>query len=148
MTAPNAKRIQSLADQVAGRCVAARVRALNRLISNVYNARLTPSGITIGQFSILTAIIKTQPVAPAKIGAILGLEKSTLSRNLDLLRRNGWIDIAGTRKKQAITLTPRGAELYAEAFPRWRAAQAEVLGWLAADAGKLDDVIRACNPNR
>jgi DNA-binding MarR family transcriptional regulator len=146
MAIVSAKRLQSLADQAAGQCVAARVRALNRLISNVYNAKLSPAGITISQFGILTAVIKTQPVQPAKIGAILGLEKSTLSRNLDLLRRNGWVEIDGTRKNQTVRLTPSGAELYSRAFPHWRAAQDEVLGRLGLEAQKLGDLLRVCKP--
>jgi DNA-binding MarR family transcriptional regulator len=143
----NVGRLNPLADHVAGQCIALRVRALNRLITNVYNARLSGTGVTISQFSILTAIIKSQPVGPAKIGAILHLEKSTLSRNLDLMRRRGWIDLAGTRRAQRISLTRGGAETYARAFPQWQAAQDEVSRMVGPAAQTLADLVQRAGKN-
>lgn len=99
------------------------MRGLNRLISNLYNEELKKSGITVSQFNILTAIIKTQPVAPSKIGTILRLEKSTLSRNLDLLGRKGWIETRGSGRNLRVVLTQAGGHTYARGGPHWETAQ-------------------------
>jgi DNA-binding MarR family transcriptional regulator len=116
-------RLQACADRVAKNCVALRLQSLNRLISSIYNDALGPAGITISQFSILTAIIKMQPVAPSKIAAALNLERSTLSRNLKVMRRNGWIELRGSGRRPQVALTRKGGGVYAKGTVLWERAQ-------------------------
>jgi DNA-binding MarR family transcriptional regulator len=127
------RRLQACADRVADECAASRLRALNRLISSLYNEALGPSGLTISQFSILTAIIKMEPVSPSRIGSVLGLEKSTLSRNLKLLLRNRWIERHASGRKLRIAITRAGKQVYGKGVPHWEAAQRKALAILGAE---------------
>jgi DNA-binding MarR family transcriptional regulator len=127
------RRLKACADRIAVECAASRLRALNRLISSLYNEALGPSGLTISQFSILTAIIKMQPVPPSKIGAILGIEKSTLSRNLKLLLRNQWIERRGSGRNLRVAVTPAGKRVYGKGVPHWEAAQRKSLAIVGSE---------------
>lgn len=113
------KRVQC----VAQHCVASRLRKLNRVVTNLYNAELAALGMTASQFNILTALANLQPTSPAQIGGVLHLEKSSLSRNLKLMRRNGWIGSDGRARNLQVRISAKGEGLYARAFPCWERAQ-------------------------
>jgi hypothetical protein len=58
------------------------------------------------------------------LARMLAFDKTTLSRSLGLMRRNGWIELAtadGHRKH--LRLTKDGTKLFAVARPGWRRAQ-------------------------
>ena len=64
---------------------------------------------------------------------MLFMEKSTVSRNVDRMRKKGWIDVAGKDDgvSQIVTVTPKGRKLLAAAHVEWKKAQkqaAELLG--------------------
>jgi DNA-binding MarR family transcriptional regulator len=115
--------VKKMADQVERDCVGLNLRQLNRFITTVFNTEFAPVGITSSQFNVLTAIVKMQPASPAKIARVLHLEKSSLSRNLELMRRNGWLKVGGNRRNIQISLTAKGENVYARTFPRWERAQ-------------------------
>jgi len=55
------------------------------------------------------------------------IEKSTLSRDIELMKQNGWIESdppAGGRN-QTVRATPRGKKLLGRIEPSWEEAQAE-----------------------
>lgn len=76
------------------------------------------------------------------------MEKSTVSRTVDRMRKNGWIDIAGKDDglSQQITVTATGRELLAAAHVEWKKAQkqtAELLGEEGVAAvRRLHDTVR------
>jgi DNA-binding MarR family transcriptional regulator len=115
--------LRARAERVADTCYVVRLRAFNRVISRLYNEALSAGGLTISQFNILTAIVKREPVAPAWICAVLHLEKSTLSRNIELMRRNGWISTESEGRALLISMTDQGRRLYENALPLWERAQ-------------------------
>lgn len=139
---------KTLANFVQQHCVGLRVRQLNRVITGIFNSELTTVGVTSSQFNLLTAIIKMQPVAPVKLAKVLHLEKSTLSRNLKLMRRNGWLRVEGSSRNLQISLTVKGNHVYARTFPCWEKAQyasRKVLGEEMAD--NLRTVIKSLEAN-
>ncbi len=119
------KQILSFADHVAKTCVASKLRRLNRIVTGIYNNAFRSRGITVGQFNILTAILKTEPVSPVRLSTILRIDKSTLSRNLDLMCKNGWIKTENCGRGFLVSVTKHGALLYAECMPYWKMAQKE-----------------------
>lgn len=115
--------IKKQAEGVGRQCVASRLRKLSRLVNGIYNAELTAAGLTISQFNILTALAKLQPTTPAQISRVLRLEKSSLSRNLELMRRNGWIETEGDVRISQLSISAKGERAYARALPGWERAQ-------------------------
>lgn len=122
----NKKEAAELAQKFANGCIAFRVRALNRMITNLYDATLKPFGITVNQTTILAMLNLIGEAGPGEIGQVLVMEKSTVSRNLERMRKNGWIEAAARDGGIAriITVTPAGRKLLAELYPEWEKAQA------------------------
>jgi DNA-binding MarR family transcriptional regulator len=119
-----ARRSLAAARTIAQSCLGWRVRMMNRLVTAHYDDALRPLGLTGAQLSILCALQLSPRRRPVDIGNILKIDKSTLSRNLERMARNGWISKAARRGELGIT--PQGLRLVAEALPRWKKAQAEV----------------------
>jgi len=115
--------LRSHADRVASTCYVVRLRAFNRLISGIYNKSLANSNLTISQFNILTAVVKREPVAATQICSALHLEKSTLSRNIRLMRQNGWVCVETQGRTILISMTNKGRSIYETALPLWERAQ-------------------------
>ena len=64
---------------------------------------------------------------PAEVSRILRIEKSTLSRDVELMKQNGWLesDPPTGGRNQTIRLTTQGQKLLAKIQPSWETAQAE-----------------------
>ena len=115
------------ADRMARECIAVRVRLINRVITALYDEALRPFALRISQANILSAIALLGESRPADVSRVLRIEKSTLSRDVELMKQNGWLESdppAGGRN-QTIRLTPQGAKLLAKIQPSWEKAQAE-----------------------
>lgn len=116
-----------LIDRIAGDCIAVRVRLINRVVSAIYDEALRPLGLRISQGNILVAVARMGEARPAELCRILRIEKSTLSRDVEIMKAAGWIESnppAGGRN-QVLRITPAGRDLIARSGPAWEAAQAE-----------------------
>ncbi len=117
------RRSRAAARDIADSCLGLRVRMLNRLVTALFDDALRPLGLTGAQLSILCALQLSPRRRPVDIGTLLKIDKSTLSRNLDRMRRNGWLTKSATRGE--LDLTTEGTRLIAQAQPLWAAAQTE-----------------------
>lgn len=129
----NAREATKLAKFVAADCIAYRVRLLSRVITGIYDRALLPLGLKVNQANILTMLSLTEQASSADIARVLLMDKSTVSRTVDRMKKNGWISISslGDGASQVITVTPQGRELLAKAHTQWEKAQkqaAELLG--------------------
>jgi DNA-binding MarR family transcriptional regulator len=142
MTANQKPGTRTIAATIASECLAVRVRLLNRVVSGVYDQALRPLGITAGQMNILVVVAKGSAVVPGEIARLLHMEKSTLSRNLDRMRRQGWVEVAPGEAGRGLvaTIAPAGETLLHEALPLWQEAQARAWDLLGADGA--DDLVR------
>ena len=141
-----------LAQKFAGDCLAFRVRVLNRVITNLYDLVLKPFGITVNQTTILALLTLAGKVRPGEIGKELHMEKSTVSRNLKRMRKNGWIMVAAADSGPArvVAVTPAGRKLLAALYPEWQKAQATAAR-LLGDEGvtavrTLHEAVRQISP--
>ncbi|MCR6662074.1 MAG: MarR family winged helix-turn-helix transcriptional regulator [Luteimonas sp.] len=117
----------------ASPCTCFRLRKLSRLLSQRYDAALAPAGINVNQFSILRRAART----PQAIGALaleLGMDRTTLTRDLKHLVDAGWIRFAtgeDARRKQVV-VTAAGNRTVEQARPLWQAVQDET-GMIVGD---------------
>src|SRR5262245_15118859 len=107
MAKPSRKR--SVAERIAEECLAVRSRALNRALSALYDGALRPLGLRVGQLNLLVAIARMGTARPSDLCRVLYMEKSTLSRDLEVLRRNAWliVDESGGRARP-LRISPAG----------------------------------------
>ena len=86
---------------------------------------LRPLGLTTGQLNILVVVTKRGPLAPGEVARRLNMEKSTVSRNVERMRANGWLTVSATDSghKQHLTLTRQGKRLLENSVSAWDEAQ-------------------------
>jgi DNA-binding MarR family transcriptional regulator len=127
---------------IGRRCYALQARKTANEVTRAYNDWLRPAGLEMAQFSTLAAILDGQAPSIAALAHSLGVERTTLVRNLKLMERRGLIAVAArTQRRLTHQLTPAGAQALARALPLWEQAQAAVaaaLGQGAAPAGGSD----------
>jgi DNA-binding MarR family transcriptional regulator len=109
-------------------CTNFKLRQLLRSIARHYDAHFAQAGLKGTQYSLLTAIVASEPVRPAELARAMGLDASTLTRNLRVLIDQGWVvqgpgDDARSRRIEA-TAAGRGKQ--AEARRHWKRAQLEL----------------------
>ena len=91
--------------------------------------------MTIAQVNLLTALGGIGPCAPRKLGEVLQLERSTVSRNLDLLIEKGLVEAVSTDWKgiAEVALSKAGLKKIEAVLPDWRAAQKQAHELLGSD---------------
>ncbi len=139
MAQRNSPAVDRAAETIAGDCLAVRVRMLNRTITAIYDDALRPLGLTAGQLNILVVIARRGPISPGEVARRLNMEKSTVSRNIERMRKNGWVTVmaAESGRKQQLTLTRQGKTLLEKSVPAWDEAQTRaraVLGRRGAES--------------
>jgi DNA-binding MarR family transcriptional regulator len=119
--------VRSDAAEVVRDCIATRVRMANRVITKVYDDALRPLGLTVSQMSLLAVAQDRGLLRQSDVGAELQLDDSTLSRNLERMRANGWLEevSAEDARVHSYRLTQAGTALLDKAIPAWRGAQGE-----------------------
>jgi len=114
-------------EEIAAGCLMARVRMIARRVTRYHDDALRPFGIQASQLNLLVFVARFGPVRRSRIGKILGLDPSTLTRNLRVMTEKGWIgdspDDADGRAR-LMRATPAGLGLIVDVAPAWRTAQA------------------------
>ena len=112
-------------------CFALHARMTARLLSRSYEAALRPLGLKLPQFGILGAIGHGTTASETVLAERLGLERTTLVRNLKVLTQNGWIEpVSEKGRGLRHRLTPAGQALLEAAIPLWQQAQSQLEGRL------------------
>ena len=137
---------QRLLLKVSRDCVAGNLRRATRAVSAIYDQEMAGAGVRGTQFSVLTALALAEELPVGRLAEILGLERTTLTRNLLPLVRDGLVEDvpASDARVRLVRLTAEGRRVVGEALPRWERAQARVLRELGlARAGELLEGLRA-----
>jgi DNA-binding MarR family transcriptional regulator len=126
---------QSPAPAIHTRCACIRARRAARALTDVYDRALEGTGLKITQFSVLRTAARLEPVSISSLAAEMALDRSTLGRNLTLLRQRRLIADAEASdlRERAIRLTPAAHRLLEKASPLWQAAQSSVERALGKD---------------
>jgi DNA-binding MarR family transcriptional regulator len=113
------------AEAIAGECLAVRVRTLNRAVTALYDEALRPHGLRVGQLNLLAAVARMGKARPGDLCRILRMDKSTLSRDVEVMRRHGWLEVDDSSDARArpLRLSAGGASLLERVVPAWRQAQ-------------------------
>ena len=131
-------------------CACHRVRTAARAVTRAYDQVLRPVGLRATQLSLLVATAADDPVSITALAKVMGMDRSTLTRNLRPLESEGLIAVKleGWRRSRALQITKKGRLRLEEALPLWRKAQ-EALRRKLGDRrwesmrSDLDQLIRA-----
>ena len=128
-------------ETIATTCIAGRLRLLNRVVTNLYDDALRPFGVKLSQGNVLAVTAKLGVARPAEVCGILELDTSTLSRTVERMVANGWLEILpdDDGRSHPFRLTDEGKRLMEKAIPAWEQAQAEAKKLLGEDGLRLLD---------
>jgi DNA-binding MarR family transcriptional regulator len=113
-----------------------RWRMTNRVLSAIYDEELRPFGLKSSQLGLLVAVTKAGPVRRIKLGSVLSLDPSTLTRNLAVMLKHGWIEEVpdgGDQRGAPLQATATGRKLLERLAPAWHRAQARARKMLGSN---------------
>jgi len=128
---------------MADQCLCFRARRVSRALTRKYDDALRPLGIQATQLTLLNAIaLSGEDGGPMSATAeMLGLDGTTLSRNLQPLEKAGLVRVGrdpDDRRVRIALLTPAGRRLIQQALPLWKRAHRQVVTALGpAEAREL-----------
>lgn len=126
---PDAEALRSLGVQIAATCAGFNLRRASRAVSQHFDRALVPAGLRMTQFTLLGALALAGSATTNQMAKALVIDRTTLTRNLRLLRNAGFITSrqGGAGREQILMLTPHGTATLAQAYPLWQAAQSAIV---------------------
>lgn len=129
-------------------CTNFRLRRLTRVVSRHYDTHMAACGLKTSQYSLLSHVQQLGPLRPVDLARAMGVDASTLTRNLRPLVAAGWVvQGAGVdARSNLLSITDAGRDKRLEAQRHWRAAQLSLndmlgSGHVAALHALLDDTL-------
>jgi DNA-binding MarR family transcriptional regulator len=109
-------------------CMCASLRRASRALTQFYEEALRPFGLRSSQFTILQVLTRVRQVSQGKLGQILAMDSTTLTRTLKTMSREGWIaERRGEdRRERLLSLSEAGRDRFNGAVPAWETAQAQM----------------------
>lgn len=116
-------------------CLVLNTRMAARAVTRRADRKLKPFGVSAAQFNILGALHQKPGRSVTEMANSLAMDRTTLSRNLDVLERKGLVKATAPAEgmhanSRLSALTGQGTALIEEILPEWRKAQAELRGAL------------------
>jgi DNA-binding MarR family transcriptional regulator len=107
-------------------CYCATLRQAARAVTALYEETLAESGLHATQYTALQLMKLAPNLTTTEIADALGLDQTTATRMLSLVRKGGLaVDARGADRRERLwKLTAAGEKAYQELRPAWEAAQA------------------------
>src|SRR5581483_6453480 len=123
--ASEADALRMVSGEIAATCAGFNLRRASRAVSQHFDHALAPAGLRMTQFTLLSALALGGSVTTNELAHALVIDRTTLTRNLRLLRDAGLVMIepGQTGRERRMTLTANGRAALAQAIPLWRVAQ-------------------------
>jgi len=99
-------------------CIGNKLRRLSRIVDGQFRSSLKDFSITENQMTLLFLLQSTGTVDQGVIGKKLFLERSSVSRNINVLHRNGYVSKSSEYRPQ-VSLTVEGTKLVKQLIPLW-----------------------------
>ena len=136
--------------EILATCACHKVRTAARAVTRAYDEALRPAGLRATQLSVLVATAVDNALSITALANLMGMDRSTLTRNLRPLETEGLITIGreGWRRSRTLEITKKGRTRLRDSMPLWEKAQRALrtkLGDRRWDVIRkdLDDLIRA-----
>lgn len=121
------------AAEVYATCVCLGVQRAARGVARRYDEALRSTGLTSGQFTILSSLLREEPTPIGSLAELLGLDRTTLNRNLRPLESENLVSTVSDPKDarvRRVQLTSAGRRRLEAAIPLWRKIQSDSNGRL------------------
>jgi len=118
---------------------------MSRSLTQLYEEALRALGLRATQFTILQVLSRSGEVSQSRLGEMLAMDSTTLTRTLDVMRRQGWLEArqGEDRRWRFWRLADEGEALLRRAEPAWEEVQARVRRRLGKE--NWDKLLRLSN---
>jgi len=135
---------------LSGECACFNLRKTTRVITQLFDKNIKPSGLNGTQYTLLVVLAATKDPTISALALRLRMNRTTLTRNLRPLEKEGLLRIlrGSDQRTSIITLTDKGRATLLKAFPLWQKAQKSIVDkfgkayWkgMLEDLKKLTDI--------
>jgi DNA-binding MarR family transcriptional regulator len=119
-----------------GPCACTQARRFARKLSSLYDGLLSPEDLTITQYSLLADIERAGQLSHAVLAEKIGMDRTTLTRNLRPLTRARWVTARSgkDRRQRLLQLTAAGRRKLFRSLPLWEEAQRQFLSQIGTES--------------
>src|SRR5919198_2631392 len=112
----------------AGTCTCGELRKAARAITLLYDNAFKSTGLLSTQFGVLQIICDIDSIRISDLAGKLGMDRTTLTRNLSVLERQGFTEISQGKdhRTRIVTATQKGRNAVAKAILLWNEVQHKV----------------------
>lgn len=109
-------------------CTCGKLREAARAVTLLYDNAFKSSGLLSTQLGVLHTIYNSASITISELAGELGMDRTTLTRNLSVLEREGLINISSGKdhRTRIVTITSKGRTSIAKAIPLWNEVQRKV----------------------
>jgi DNA-binding MarR family transcriptional regulator len=142
-----------MARKIATDCAGMRVRKAARAVSRIYDDSLRSTGLQLSQLTVLVAVAMfgEQGASVGALASRIGMDRTTLTRNLRPLEKGGLLQLATSPtdgRARQVLLTRTGERAIESAFPLWETASKRIqeafgVAKLRALATQLNELVAA-----
>lgn len=104
------------------KCYCTNLRRSAGAVSEYYDKILRNAGMNASQYYLLVNLSRLGSANITRWAEHVGLERSTMARNVRVLVEHGWVRESGGRGR-VLTLSPEGQAALEQALPLWSEAQ-------------------------
>jgi DNA-binding MarR family transcriptional regulator len=125
-------------------CLCANVRRAAQALTSLYDEALAPHGLKVTQFALLSAVKRHGEPNLTRLAVAMGLDRSTLGRNLRVLEGLGLVSLSpgDDQRDRVVALTADGRERLRAATGAWKKVQEFLSSALGADTEQLTTLAR------
>jgi DNA-binding MarR family transcriptional regulator len=111
-------------------------RRAARSLTHVYEEALRPLGLRATQFTVLLVLAQAGEVSQGRLGEMLAMDSTSLTRTLAIMLRQGWIAErrGADRRERRLSLSDSGKAQLNHALPVWEEVQTRVRDRLGKQA--------------
>ena len=128
-------------------CLCTGLRQAAHAMTEIYDEALAPSGLKITMFRVLRRLSEAGEPTISEFATILGLDRSSLGRNLKVLARENLVSFAAgeDERSKVVRLTGKGKKALATALPLWHGVQRRMKSSLGAEKEAVSRVLAIVN---
>ena len=121
--------LREISAGIASTCAGFTLRRASRAVTQHFDHALAPVGLRTTQVTLLGALALGGPVSTNELAHALVMDRTTLTRNLRLLRDIGLVETQPGRggREVRFVLSDEGRDALARAIPIWREAQESIV---------------------
>ena len=109
-------------DYIIQYCACANIRKSARSVTQAYENQMRVTGLKVTQYYMLANIVRHNQISISKLGEMMMLDQTTVTRNVNILRKNGYVTVARDNhdnRTKSISATDVGTAKLEEATPIW-----------------------------